>query len=583
MGSSQQCTRPRRPGNELSYRLREADLAQQQQQQQAVGGDLRPLLGGQERKLRKYYVLDSVNPFTRKGILFMLCWLFDVITACVVYLRYRHVGADGTHQPLFLVTSFVQCVAAVMLLVHVMPLWAASCWLRLGPQTGHWQWCDLGAIALLSFGAAGGAMCSMCTRDSPMSAAIVIGTSIPPLCVLTTIVLLVCRACVACAAVWIEAAWRFERKLSLVSVVFVCAAALCSGFLPPAVQRVELHIPGLMALADGYTICMLSDLHAGPLTAQATLIGLASQTAGLGCRVVLFNGDMAEGTVQERAALMELLLPLSSAPDGAYYVPGNHEYYNIRAPGGGRAGAAEWERWWTNHGVRSLRNLHVDLPLRSGASGEKWFTLAGVDDTMGFPDLPTALAGTSPAGPLGPSALPVVLASHRPAPQLQAAVRLGVAAVLAGHTHGGQFWPLHLPTSRANEDYLSGLYRADSMWVYVSDGSISTHATRVRLLSRAEITHVTLRAKAAMVQPSFRLASLGVPVTRLLCWLGLLAVVGHGLRLVQKRPSLREPGSGAGADHDESDCDAGPQLEEGSPVLAATLAAPLPDGGRRPV
>ena len=42
------------------------------------------------------------------------------------------------------------------------------------------------------------------------------------------------------------------------------------GLQAPLVQHVELHIVGLPSAADGYVLCMLSDLHAGPIAGSGT-------------------------------------------------------------------------------------------------------------------------------------------------------------------------------------------------------------------------------------------------------------------------------------------------------------------------
>ncbi|CAE8663458.1 unnamed protein product, partial [Polarella glacialis] len=95
------------------------------------------------------------------------------------------------------------------------------------------------------------------------------------------------------------------------------------------VYRLELQVPHLSPDADGYTICHVSDLHAGPLVGAPELRRLASLLKSLNCRAAVLNGDVAEGSVETRAPEMEELRTLATSfPDGAYYVPGNHEFYN---------------------------------------------------------------------------------------------------------------------------------------------------------------------------------------------------------------------------------------------------------------
>merc|ERR1712224_935470 len=146
------------------------------------------------------------------------------------------------------------------------------------------------------------------------------------------------------------------------------------GVMPVVVVDVELHVQGLRATSDdfaaGYALCMLSDIHGGPLTSASLLQDLAAQTLELGCRAVLLNGDIVEGTVQERAADLAPLLAVSKAIDGAYFIPGNHEYYNADP----HADAHDWVTWWNSNGVRQLNNTFVDLPLL----GRPLFRLSGL-------------------------------------------------------------------------------------------------------------------------------------------------------------------------------------------------------------
>jgi len=73
----------------------------------------------------------------------------------------------------------------------------------------------------------------------------------------------------------------------------------------------------------------------------------------------------------------------------------------------------------------------------------------------------------------------------------EAAARAGVGLMLAGHTHGGQLWPLSLLTRRVFP-LTAGRYRVGGMTVLVSRGT-GNWGPRMRLWRRAEIMLVVLK------------------------------------------------------------------------------------------
>ena len=88
---------------------------------------------------------------------------------------------------------------------------------------------------------------------------------------------------------------------------------------------------------------------------------------------------------------------------------------------------------------------------------------------------------------------PTILLAHRPKVAKLALDEYSVDLVLAGHTHGGQLFPIHL-WHVVREPYFAGLYQHKSgSQVYVSSG-VHFWGMPMRLWSEAEITHVTLTA-----------------------------------------------------------------------------------------
>jgi len=315
--------------------------------------------------------------------------------------------------------------------------------------------------------------------------------------------------------------WKWEPVAARSFAFAVCLVSIICGYVPPAIHHIDLHVKGLPADADGYTLCMLTDVHAGPITGRAELQSLSEEILKLDCDVVLFNGDIGEGFVDERKEAVEALLSLKDVPDGAYYTLGNHEYYNYRDGDGGRNSAREWAAWWTANGVRALNNTHVDLPL----NGPKWFTLAGVDDNLGEPDIKAAVANRAHTG------IPIVLAAHQPWPHADDAHAHGAAAVLSGHTHGGQFYPAQIMTSSAAGGYLSGHYETTGeVQLYVGDGTFGSEESRLRFFTRAEVTVVALKS-SKVENGGGRGATAGLVFSWLMCATGVLSACVHSALL----------------------------------------------------
>ena len=251
---------------------------------------------------------------------------------------------------------------------------------------------------------------------------------------------------------------------------------------PEHVERVEIPMGRLPAALDGYTLVQLSDLHIGTTRGPAWLDEVVDRVNALAPRAVVITGDLVDAPLEivghEVAPLRRL-----RAPDGVFFVTGNHEHHS---------GADAWAAHLSRLGVRVLRNTRAEI----GPPGAR-LDLAGVEDPSGArrghpPDLAAALAGRSPRRPL-------ILLAHRPRAVLEAA-RHGVDLVLAGHTHGGQIWPLHYLVG-LNEPYLAGLARHDDTYIYVNRGT-GFWGPPLRLGSFPEITHLTLRLKQSSTSTS---------------------------------------------------------------------------------
>jgi uncharacterized protein len=271
-----------------------------------------------------------------------------------------------------------------------------------------------------------------------------------------------------------------RRQFLKGSAGLVAAAALGDGFLVEptaiAVTRHNVPMPGLAPALDGLRIACVTDLHLhhGPsAAARAALAALARERPD----VVALIGDMCN----TRDDLHDLVRWTRDARGTAATVAtlGNWEHY----AGIDRLSA---ERAYGLAGAELLYNS-----LTRVTRGDATLALVGIDDPVeGRPDLPAALAGTR-TGEL------TVWLVHAPGyvDGLSQGIAPRPAAVLAGHTHGGQ---IRLPgftpyTPWGSGRFVAGWYRDTVAPLYVSRG-IGTVGIPARLFCPPELPIFTLRA-----------------------------------------------------------------------------------------
>ena len=262
------------------------------------------------------------------------------------------------------------------------------------------------------------------------------------------------------------------RRLFLSRAIAVGATGLAAGIsglafgealAGPVLRRVRVALPRWPAALDGYSIVQLTDLHVGRTIGRRYVEDLVRRTNELAPHLIVITGDLVDGTPEELAAAVEPIAQLR-APDGVWFVTGNHDYYS---------GVEPWLRWLRQHQVRVLRNERVQV-----GEGDASFDLAGVDDSYFDADVARALAGRDPLRE-------VILLAHQPQ-EIVAAAKLGVGLQLSGHTHGGQLWP-GTWVAKLMFHWVAGMFRVGGSQLYVSAGS-GYVGPPMRLGTRSEIT-----------------------------------------------------------------------------------------------
>ena len=239
----------------------------------------------------------------------------------------------------------------------------------------------------------------------------------------------------------------------------------------PEITRHDLLLPGLHHDLDGLTVLQLSDIHSGALITEERMSVWAAQAAALGADIVVFTGDLLDGSGRAAAPYSRAFSGLHGKL-GTFAILGNHDYFAGR-----------------RFAVRAVGDAGQTLLVNSGARlgrgrGALW--IGGTDDPIGDVDAEKALRGADPAEPK-------ILLAHRPG-LFGLCAAAGADLVLSGHTHGGQIaLSASLSPARLITRYTMGQFREGRSQLYVHRGMGTVGAVPLRLGSRPELALLTLR------------------------------------------------------------------------------------------
>ena len=229
-------------------------------------------------------------------------------------------------------------------------------------------------------------------------------------------------------------------------------------------------LPRLPAEWDGLSLVQLTDLHFRGAVTRAYFEAVCEQAAALKPDLFVFTGDLLDDP--RLIAWLPDTLGKLTAPQGQYFILGNHDWY-LDAP----AIRRELERLgWTD-----LAGCRVSLNKRDAPP----VVLCG-DETpwMGtHPDLSSVSAEAFQ-----------ILLSHTP-DNITWARQQGIDVMLSGHTHGGQIQlpilgPVYSP-SRFGCRYSAGVFWLAPTLLHVSRGLSGREP--IRYNCPPELTKLVLR------------------------------------------------------------------------------------------
>jgi len=253
----------------------------------------------------------------------------------------------------------------------------------------------------------------------------------------------------------------------MVEVLFGAAVAIgVYGVLNASCTRITRATIRLANLPDawrGRRAALISDVHLGHVRNGSFLRRMVTKILKEEPDAIFIAGDLYDGTAIDAHRAAEPLRELA-APQGVYFVAGNHEQFGDDSKYLNAVAAA---------GVRVLSNEKVEVdglqivgvPYRNAVHHSRF---AAALHAIGL-DRDRAS----------------ILLTHAP-DHPEVAEAAGVSLQLSGHTHLGQFVPWSWMARRAYRQFVYGLSRIGKMQVFTSSGA-GTWGPPLRLGSNPEI------------------------------------------------------------------------------------------------
>jgi len=247
------------------------------------------------------------------------------------------------------------------------------------------------------------------------------------------------------------------------------AAAVLSGFTGllnagwTRIRRITVKLENLPETWRGRKAALISDLHLGHVRNGSFLRRIVASVMRENPDAVFLAGDLYDGTAIDAAKAAEPLRGLR-APQGTYFVAGNHEQFGDDS---------RYLQAVSNAGVRVLHNEKVEadqlqivgVPYNHAGQDEHLQSVLrqiGVDRNRAS-----------------------ILLTHAP-DRPHIAEKEGISLQVSGHTHVGQFFPWTWMARRIYRQFVYGLSRIGKMLIYTSSGA-GTWGPPLRLGSSPEI------------------------------------------------------------------------------------------------
>lgn len=242
--------------------------------------------------------------------------------------------------------------------------------------------------------------------------------------------------------------------------LIICIYGVINALISKIV-RITLKFKGYK---EKITILHLTDIHLGAIHQKKSIERIVNESKELNPDIVVITGDMADGSLKVKD---EWLKPFDELSMPILYVTGNHEEMNP-----------------TSDMLESVSKTKINHIGDHGRFLYKGVNFIGED--FGY-DLRECLENVNQE-----NGVPNVLLSHIPILKPEELKQYNIFLFLAGHTHGGQMFPFHIPAYFSNACF-SGLYsdKEKLHHVFVSDG-VNNNSPPMRVGSSRVMALITI-------------------------------------------------------------------------------------------
>jgi predicted MPP superfamily phosphohydrolase len=231
------------------------------------------------------------------------------------------------------------------------------------------------------------------------------------------------------------------------------------------VTRVKVQLANLPEVWRGRKAALISDLHLGPVRNGSFLRRIIAKISQEEPHAIFIAGDLYDGTaIDAESAARPLNQLAKTAPQGVYFVAGNHEQFRDDS---------KYLRAVAAAGVRVLDNERIEID---------GLQIVGVPYRNAWH--PKSFSSTLSEIGLDRERASILLTHAPDHPEIAEAA--GFALQLSGHTHLGQFIPWSWIARRIYRQFVYGLSRIGKMQVFTSSGA-GTWGPPLRLGSNPEI------------------------------------------------------------------------------------------------
>jgi predicted MPP superfamily phosphohydrolase len=283
----------------------------------------------------------------------------------------------------------------------------------------------------------------------------------------------------------------------LIAAVWLILAVLYSTYgvwnaFHPRIKSITVNFDNLPDQWKGKTVVQLSDVHLGHIHGQRFLKRIISKVTAAKPEMIFITGDLFDGM---DASISDSIGPLNdlSAPQGVYFISGNHETYVGLRP-------ALDVIHQTN--IRVLHNEIIDV---GGLQiiGISYPGIRGPEDIRGLDKFGQTSSESAPRILLFHTPTSIYLKGDdefgrhfstywMPDTSFRQHKRLGVDLQLSGHSHAGQIVPFGFLTKLIYSGFDYGLHEPNGLTVYTTSG-VGTWGPPMRTGNSPEIVAITLQ------------------------------------------------------------------------------------------